>query len=354
MSQSQSTFNLDTFFQAEPCAYEENFWTSHEVFLEIPEFDLEPETKYHQEAFLEEDALSLDSDALLLHSEVQSHSLGKDTGSTKAHTNLAETASLSSTWSQMDLAKPASTKRAQDPSKHFEQVFLKIIDLESVSFLTPNQISNDPSLQRFVSLSIEIISRTKLAKVQNEAPEDFIMRCNQLLQTDANSKRKDQQLRMVFNSLIKWVMKGVGAGKPKAHPANRIPRRSKEQNFYAAYGGNRATELQEALESCKFPSKKKLKSLFSRFPLLTSAITEVINSPSFQGDFQAKRLQKAERVAGMFFLNEESKQLSVSALGEHIRNNMKGLPWSETEMRFSCDLIILALPSCLTMSSVHF
>jgi len=356
MSQNETAFNLDTLFQADPCAYEESFWTTRNEFLDIPEFDLEPEANYQQEPFLEQDGLFQCPEAILLHSEVHSHSLGKEAPSTKAHTNLelAETTSISSGWSQIDLARATPANKNNHRSKHFERVFLKIIDLESVSFLTPNQISEDPTLQKFVALSIEIISRSKVAKIDNEAPEDFIMRCNQLLQSDANLKRKDQMLRMVFNSLLKWVIKGSGAGKPKSHPSNKISRRSKEENFYTAYGGNRAKELEEALESCKFPSKKKLKSLFSRFPLLTSAITEVIQSSNFQEDFQAKRMNKAERVVCLFFHNEESGQLSVSSLGENIRNNMKGLPWSETEMKVSCDLIFVALPECLTIASMHF
>jgi hypothetical protein len=217
----------------------------------------------------------------------------------------------------------------------YQKVLLRMIDEENISFLLKNPTQLDQNLAEFIACNVEVMTKVSCAGLlKGESSAEFVQRINETLKK-TTEKRKDQKLRMIFNKIVKMLIK-----KSSKRDCHRESKSTKLEAFYSKYAPTDRTEFEECIKNCKFPSKKKLRSIFSQYKVFGSDFQAVLSNGMFVNDYIQKRELKAARLVNCFSESQNkfgsdhhAKTVSV------LRECIKSFPWSMTDLSTSCALL---------------
>lgn len=225
-----------------------------------------------------------------------------------------------------------------DPSAEgFDKLLLKMVDQENLDFLLSMAQQGghlDEKLKEFLSCNIEVMTKTAFPNLPNETSLEWITRANNHL-SSTTKKRKDQKLRMIFNKIVKMLINGAGR-----RESGRESKASRQETFLDKYAKKMPTEFDSAIRDCKFPSKKKLKSVFRSYPLFRQEVEQLLVHKVFYNEYLAKRQVKAQRLVHHFA--EAQKKFghqSRSKVVASLRDCIKSFPWSVQDLSTSCELL---------------
>src|SRR3990167_226343 len=309
----------------------------------IPEFDLDcpidtlmlPAKVEHEEAVMIPDYHS-ESSSYKKASETQETNgteiLSKDRMEEVLHADKRETSSV---FSFDSIECSPNNPVVPTAFSTYQKILLKMIDEESISFLLKNPAQIDQQLAEFLACNVEVMTKISCSGLQKgESPFSFVQRINEHLRK-TTSKRKDQKLRMIFNKIVKMLVKKTG--KKESH---RESKAAKMDAFYNKYAPNNQVEFEDCIKNCKFPSKKKLRSIFSQYKLFGEDFQAVLTDSVFVKDYIQKREHKASRLVACFSESQtkfgaelHSKTVAV------LRDCIKSFPWSMTDLTTSCALM---------------
>lgn len=308
----------------------------------IQEFDLDsPMDTLMMPAKVEQEALAMIPD---YHSESSSYKKASDTQETNGtdilsqdrmeeilHADKRETSSVFS----FDSIEDSHTAPVPTAFSTYQKILLKMIDEENINFLLKNPAEIDQPLAEFLACNVEVMTKISCSGLQKgESPFAFVQRINEHLR-QTTSKRKDQKLRMIFNKIVKMLVKKTG--KKESH---RESKASKMEAFYNKYAPNSQVDFEDCIKNCKFPSKKKLRSIFSKYKLFGEDFQSVLTDSVFINDYIQKREHKAARLVACF--SESQSKFGVDLHSKTVsvlRDCIKSFPWSMTDLTTSCALL---------------
>ena len=295
---------------------------SSEFDLERPRFTLEPERVESQ------------------CEKVENLSLQTEAGSTCGASEVILRKSCSRSSSFDEEEKPKFLELAASNSNEtsaLEKILLKMVDCESLNFILKERIELSSSLKEFLACNLEVISKQSFQTIPNESDSVWVERANKQLQ-NASQKRKDQKLRMIFNKIVKMLF-----NKSSKKSCVRETKSSKMDSFLAKYAPTKKAEFEDFIKDCKFPSKKKLKAMFSEYKLFRSDFAEVIEKNIFVSEYLLKREFKALRLVENFHQAQKKYQSDRKSVVACLRDCIKSFPWSKNDLETSCSLLYSTL-----------
>lgn len=294
-----------------------------EFDLERPRFFLEPE--------------KVES----LCEKVENLSQQTEAGSTcgASEVILRKSCSRSSSFNEEEKPKflKLDSNNLKNNSTGLDKILLKMVDCESLNFILKEGIELSSSLKEFLACNLEVISKQPFQIIQKENDFDWVQRANKHLQ-NASQKRKDQKLRMIFNKIVKMLF-----NKSSKKAGVRETKSSKMESFLQKYSPNKKAEFEDFIKDCKFPSKKKLKAMFSEYKLFRSDFAEVIEKNIFVSEYLLKREYKALRLVDNFHQAQKKYQSDRKSVVACLRDCIKSFPWSKNDLETSCSLLYSTL-----------
>lgn len=278
------------------------------------------------------------------HSEkVENFSQQTEAGSTcgSSEVILQKSCSRSSSFDEeekqkfLDLADVNS--KNSNKSSALDKILLQMVDFESLNFILKEEIELGSSLKEFLACNLEVISKQSFQNIPNESDFDWVQRANKHLQS-ASQKRKDQKLRMIFNKIVKMLF-----NKCSKNTCVRETKSSKMESFLQKYAPSKKAEFEDFIKDCKFPSKKKLKAMFSEYKLFRSDFAEVIEKSIFVNEYLLKREYKAMRLVENFHQSQKKYQNDRKSVVTCLRDCIKSFPWSKNDLDSSCTLLYSTL-----------
>lgn len=219
----------------------------------------------------------------------------------------------------------------------YDQVLLQMVDDESVSFLLKRSVLLDDKLREFIACMLEVMTKTRFEFPSGLPAEVWVEKANKHIKM-ASLKRKDQKLRMIFNKIVKMLVNRCTSKENK-----RDTKASKVESFAQKYAGADKQAFQGLIKDCKFPSKKKLKNIFIKYPVFRQELREIIICQTFEKEYFAKRQKKAVRLVSTYVnqqqLNGEQREKTVLVLKDCI----KSFPWSVADIATSCSLLLTTI-----------
>lgn len=159
-------------------------------------------------------------------------------------------------------------------------------------------------------------------------------------------KRKDQLLRYMFCSALKYLVGQIETKEKRRGPLCSEPTREFVEKY--ASGKESQDELYQILKKFKFPSIKALKEFFLKFPLIQDQIDLVVKEGTLLRDFEAKRKDKAQAIiqkfAGLYLMFSESPT-SRKDIATGLLPLCKMLPWPLIDIYRGFDSLAEVLPS---------
>lgn len=298
----------------------------------VSEFDLERPTFY------------LEPEKVVgLCEKVENLSQQTEAGSTCGASEVILRKSCSRSSSFDEEEKPRFLDMADICSKNsdhacaLDKILLKMVDCESLNFILKEGIELCSSLKEFLACNLEVISKQSFQTIPHESDFDWVQRANKHLQS-ASQKRKDQKLRMIFNKIVKMLF-----NKCSKRTCVRETKSSKMDSFLQKYAPNKKAEFEDFIKDCKFPSKKKLKTMFGEYKLFRSDFAEVIEKNIFVNEYLLKREYKAMRLVENFHQAQKKYQSDRKSVVACLRDCIKSFPWSKNDLETSCSLLYSTL-----------
>lgn len=224
--------------------------------------------------------------------------------------------------------------------KTIEYALIKMIDDENVDFLESWPEVSD-FLKEFLSVNIELITKQRLESTPEESFSEWSTKANACLKKVVQ-KRNDQKLRLVFNKMIKLII-------------NRNPRTiringkkfNKFERFYMHFAPEDPQEFKQEARFCKFPSCKRLKTFFGKRVYLAQTVKDQIVNGSFLSQYEKKKFMKGTVLLNTFRACKEVQKVSRADTVSSLKNSLKSYPWSQRELKSSCDILLSTLPKDL-------
>jgi hypothetical protein len=248
-----------------------------------------------------------------------------------------------------DQSKDSESKRnlPQDldieEQEFFSKSLLSLIDTAKGDFLLSPENKNSAKLKAFVAASIYVISQSAAVKdLENMMEKSLVMQIPNLLEM-TKPKRKDQKLRMIYNSIFKMLVNA----KIK-HSRQNFP--SKFDTFLSDYKVEQREELKTMLVSSKAPSKKKLKVIFGRYPEIRAEFHKILDQQIFLKEYLSKRLSKSEQIYRKFHELYKQHPNDPMIISKILGSTFKAFPWSISEIQSSCDILFQITIECLVQA----
>ena len=177
------------------------------------------------------------------------------------------------------------------------------------------------------------MTKTAFAPSDGLSNADWVEAANQHIRK-TSIKRKDQKLRMIFNKIVKLlVVKSTSVEKGRETKAARLA------NFANKYSGKDVDNFMALIRDCKFPSKKKLKNIFTKYPAFRLDFSDIISNNIFVNEYFAKRQKKAIRLVSTFVEGFKKHADDRDKIVAVLRDCIKSFPWSQAELTSSCSLL---------------
>lgn len=228
---------------------------------------------------------------------------------------------------------PALAKLDPSPDS-FDKILLRMVDQESLDFL---QSLSGPvltaELKEFLACNIEVMTKTPFPSIPEESTEQFIQRANAHLK-NTTQKRKDQKLRMIFNKIVKMLVNSSGK-----KDSGRESKASRLEGFLEKYAPKNKPEFESFIKDCKFPSKKKLKSIFMKYSQFRKDFDHILTKKIFYNEYLQKRMLKAQKLVSNFKEAHSKYGTNRSKIVASLRDCIKSFPWSTEDLTTSCTLL---------------
>lgn len=208
-----------------------------------------------------------------------------------------------------------------------------------------SSLVEDPSLSRLLELrdlinlkekyllSIVAESMTSSGMCLSSSPsnsdEAFFDSLKNVLE-QRTIKRKDQKLRMVYGALLKMLFK-LSPKKKSRNP--RII------SFIDKYGQNDRQRLQTAINSCRFPSKKRLLIFFVTFPEIFSDARTLVDSGACLSTCLLKQSKRVEGIVTAFLQAWNESPADDTKLRAGMKESLAHMPWSSEELVASISVL---------------
>lgn len=226
----------------------------------------------------------------------------------------------------------------------FANSLLSLIDNGKGDFLMQSgDISNLEKLKTFAVASVYVISQSSAVNnLENMPVKSLVNQIPNLLEM-TRPKRKDQKLRMIYNSIFKMIVNA----KIK-HSRQNFP--SKFDIFLSNYPSEEREDLKRMLVGSKAPSKKKLKAIFGTHPEIRNEFHRILENEIFMKEYLAKRQSKSEQIYRKF--HELYKQFGNDpvSISKVLGSTFKAFPWSISEIRSSCEILFQITIECLVQA----
>jgi hypothetical protein len=303
--------------------------------------ELDFNDEFSSEFDLERQGFSLEPEKVeSAYEKVENLSQQTEAGSTCGGSEVILRKSCSRSSSFDEEEKPKFLDQANPKSNEttaLDKILLKMVDCENLNFILKERIELSSSLKEFLACNLEVISKQSFQTIQNESEFDWVQRANKHLQ-NASQKRKDQKLRMIFNKIVKMLF-----NKSSKRTCVRETKSSKMESFLQKYAPNQKTEFEDFIKDCKFPSKKKLRAMFSEYKLFRSDFAEVIEKNIFVNEYLLKRENKAMRLVENFHQAQKKYENDRKSVVACLRDCIKSFPWSKNDLETSCSLLYSTL-----------
>ena len=219
--------------------------------------------------------------------------------------------------------------------KGLDRILLNIIDEASFNSLLKQGISLTQSIRLFLECILELLTKKPFSCSEFENDECWVERANCHMMIPMK-KRVDQKIRMIFNRILRRLFKN---SYPEKSKPSKISKESKLLHFLEKYGNKDSQKFESHLNSCKFPSKKKLKSLFTNFITFRSDFAKEMEKGSISREILDSRLMKATTIVGYFHEANRRFPNDKHSIVSWLTTYMKLMPWSEVEVLSSCDTL---------------
>lgn len=216
----------------------------------------------------------------------------------------------------------------------YDQVLLEMVDEESLSFLLKKDVQIDEQLREFISCMLEVMTKSSFKAYPEISNQEWVEKANRHIKM-ASQKRKDQKLRMIFNKIVKMLV-----NRCSSKDNGRDSKASRLSTFANRYGGSEQEAFQALIRDCKFPSKKKLKNIFIKFPAFKIELREIIATKTFENEYMLKRTKKALRLVNTYVQSQQVSGASREKTVTVLRDCIKSFPWSTEDLTTSCDLLL--------------
>lgn len=283
--------------------------------------------------------------------EVETHSTSVQTAPLLNHSKRAMSVLSfdSDAMGSEDYSNPPHAQTLNSSEEGFDKLLLKMVDQECLDFLRSMPTNRfDDKLKEFLACNIEVMTKTSFPPLPGESSDHWIQRANDHL-NNTTKKRKDQKLRMIFNKIVKMLVNGSSK-----REAGRESKALRHEHFLEKYANKTQSEFDAFIKDCKFPSKKKLKSIFKNYPLFKEDFNHILSQKVFYNEYLTKRQLKAQKLVHNF--TEAQKKFGAGSSRAKVvtclRDCIKSFPWSVEDLTTSCDLLHSTLGE--TILGSHF
>lgn len=227
--------------------------------------------------------------------------------------------------------------------EYFAGSLLSLIDNGKGEFLLESNTMKTDKLKTFVVASVYVISQSSAVNNLEQMSAKALVNQIPNLLNMTKPKRKDQKLRMIYNSIFKMIVNA----KIK-HARQNFP--SKFDIFLNEYANEQKDDLKKMLVSSKAPSKKKLKMIFGRHPEIRAEFQRILEQRLFLKEYLGKRLSKSEQIYRKF--HELYKQYGDDpvSISKVLGTTFKAFPWSISEIKSSCEILHQITIECLVQA----
>lgn len=236
-----------------------------------------------------------------------------------------------------DFQAGANNEAADQDPNSFDRLLLRMVDQESLSFAALLGPALTEELKEFLACNIEVMTKKSFPVIPEETNEAWIARATSHLQ-QTTKKRKDQKLRMIFNKIVKMLVNTSGKKE-----TGRESKASRLQGFLDKYAPKDKETFENFIKDCKFPSKKKLKSIFKQYKAFRSDFEHILSDKIFYNEYLIKRKFKATRLLNNFHEAQSKFGSNRTKIVASLRDCIKSFPWSIEDLTTSCDLLYSTL-----------
>lgn len=230
--------------------------------------------------------------------------------------------------------KIGNSSASNTGSTTYDQILLQMVDEDSLTFILKKDIQIDEQLREYISCMLEVMTKTAFTAPAELSNQDWIDKANKHIKM-TSQKRKDQKLRMIFNKIVKMLV-----NKCTSKDNGRDTKASRLSTFAKRYGGVEQETFQTLIRDCKFPSKKKLKNIFVKFPAFRTELRDIIVNKTFENEYMIKRTKKALRLVNTYVQSQQNSGASREKTVSVLRDCIKSFPWSSEDLTTSCDLLL--------------
>lgn len=227
--------------------------------------------------------------------------------------------------------------------EYFAGSLLSLIDNGKGEFLLESNTMKTDKLKTFVVASVYVISQSSAVNnLEQMSVKALVTQIPNLLNM-TKPKRKDQKLRMIYNSIFKMIVNA----KIK-HARQNFP--SKFDIFLNEYANEQKDDLKKMLVSSKAPSKKKLKMIFGRHPEIRAEFQRILEQRLFLKEYLGKRLSKSEQIYRKFHELYKRYGDDPVSISKVLGTTFKAFPWSISEIKSSCEILHQITIECLVQA----
>lgn len=237
---------------------------------------------------------------------------------------------------QQSTSAGLSFQKVEEPTSlasKYQNYLLKLVDEESLDFILKNRIPLTDSLKEFFACNIEVMTKSSLTAVPYETDEEWVSRANSTL-TSCTKKRKDQMLRMIFNKIVKMLVKGCGRKE-----TGRESKASKVECFLEKYAPKDKEIFHSFVNELKFPSKKKLKQIFNQYKEFRLDFNNILRNGVFANEYLSKRESKSSHLVSNFMDAQSKYGNNRQKIVARLKDCIKSFPWSVHDLTTSCQLL---------------
>ena len=217
------------------------------------------------------------------------------------------------------------------------KTLLNLIDNKNIGYVEECKILSASELKIFLLASIYVLVPESILKIQsldlNVNGWPFIL--SQICK-ETKPKRRDQKLRKVYNLVFKQIV--------NSQDINSKEKFSTKIEYYLnQFFSKNKEEIREMIKNSKTTSKKRLKFLFKRFPILSSQFIEVLENDNFTKFYLENRTKKAKHIISKYLLMRSEGYSNPKEIANVFENTFKAFPWSIQEINNALkDLLYIA------------
>jgi hypothetical protein len=162
--------------------------------------------------------------------------------------------------------------------------------------------------------------------------------------SECKPKRKDQKLRMVYNSIFKLIVN-------EGWEYSRSNLQIRLDSFLSKYPKGDRDELKALFACSKAPSKKRLVNTFTKAPEIAKLFKKIVDDGTYFEDYLMKRQVKTEHIFRVFNRLYTDKAGDIETISHTLSTTFKSFPWSRSEILESCTTLKEIAAKCIPLGT---